>query len=62
MTHKQKSERIENLESDIIDANKTCNELLHYLNSKKFRCGDTLDGYVSTNDVRAYVMMIKSNL
>jgi hypothetical protein len=62
MDHKQKNEKIGQLEADISDANTICNELLHYLNSEKFRCGDELDGYVSCKDVLYYVMRIKSNL
>jgi hypothetical protein len=62
MDHKQKNDKIASLQADIVDANKVCNELLHYLNSKKFRCGNELDNYVNCDDVRYYIMRIKSNL
>lgn len=37
-------------------------ELLSYLNSDKFKCGDELDGYVSINDVRSRLAEIRQSL
>jgi hypothetical protein len=62
MDHKQKNELIRNLNADIDDANDAITELLTYLSSKKFRCGNELDGYVNVSDVRSRVLLIKENL
>lgn len=44
------------------DATNICNELLRYMNSEKFHCGNELDGYINTSDVQAYLMRIKESL
>lgn len=62
MDHKQKNEYIKALQADQRKAVAVCNELLSYIASKKFRCGNELDGYVSISDVQSYVVRIKANL
>lgn len=45
---------------------KKCNliltELLKHLSSKKFFCGDRLDGYISTQDVHNRIMEARKEL
>lgn len=35
------------------------NDLYAYMNSKKFNCGDELDNYINTQDVRNYLDQIR---
>ena len=35
------------------------NDLYAYMNSKKFHCGDELDNYINTQDVRNYLDQIR---
>ena len=44
-------DRIKELEDNNAD-------ILRYINSKKFRCGDKLDGYVNVSDIRNYIMNV----
>jgi hypothetical protein len=37
-------------------------DLAQYLNSKKFSCGDDLDGYVNVDDVKRYLININAAL
>ena len=39
------------LKKKIADAKIEIDDLTSYLNSKKFHCGDSLDGYVNVKDV-----------
>lgn len=43
-------------------AEKNLSELRKYLLSEKFRCGDSLDGYVNVQDVLNWVDRIRGNL
>ena len=58
----QKELRISELEG----AQKRCNlhltGLLKHLSTKKFWCGDRLDGYISTQDVHTAIMEARKEL
>ena len=62
MTHTQKNERIKELEDNIAYGQSVIMELHKYLNSSKFRCGDSLDGYINISDVRKYLYMTDDSL
>lgn len=37
-------------------------DLYAYMNLKKFHCGDELDGYINTQDVRNYLDQIRGTI
>jgi hypothetical protein len=37
-------------------------DLANHLNCKKFRCGDSLDGYINISDVNSWVDRIRAEL
>lgn len=37
-------------------------EIVSYLNSSKFRCGDELDGYVNINDILSRIQLVRDEL
>ena len=64
-----KTQQIHQKELEIIrleGGQKKCNliltEFLKHLSSKKFFCGDRLDGYVSTQDVHNVIMEARKEL
>ena len=50
--HRLQAER-DALKQALIEAYDAIHATLAYIDSPKFRCGSDLDGYVSTNDIRA---------
>ena len=44
-------QQVKELEDEKTDAREVLQELVDYLNSDKFRCNDSLDGYVNIKDV-----------
>ena len=57
-TKAQLSDQLETVASEAASVAEDLDELVRYLQSSKFRCGDELDGYVSINDLlpRLYAM------
>jgi len=61
-SHAQKSEMIVNLSKSLSNADFECVNLISYLNSEKFHCGDKLDNYVNIMDIFEYVQNIRDKI
>ena len=62
VTHLQKTQRINELENTVVFATNMLNDLLRYIQSSKFHCGDSLDNYVCCDDIQSRIVEIRSNL
>lgn len=51
--------KVEENEASKAKINEVINDLYAYMNSKKFNCGDELDRYINTQDVRNYLDQIR---
>ena len=58
----QRDLKIIQLEGEQKNCNLILTELLKHLSSKKFFCGDRLDGYISTQDVHTRVIEARKEL
>jgi hypothetical protein len=62
MNHRQKNEYIAELEQSLNAVNESTLDILRYLNSPKFHCGDGLDNYVNTSDIRSRLMIVRDKM
>ena len=49
-------QEIEYTKNEKIKLKEKLDNLMRYINSKKFHCGNPLDGYVNTSDIKDHII------